>query len=154
MISDKTKLEKLGKEWIAVKRSQGMVEANTFGGMPLGVAVLTEEFMDLCHNLVLVYACAVLNDVLDQFRKERHFSCNSRYLGALMDESKNHIPWVNFPLVDEGKEHRNDIAHDLKLLPRADCWKYIDAIEQELIAWQVIPGPVKVDVTLTITPTT
>jgi len=56
-----------------------------------------------------------------------------------MWSSKNALPWVDIEKVDEGRERRNDVAHERKFLPRRECQKYIDAIEDELVPWKVLP---------------
>jgi hypothetical protein len=41
--------------------------------------------------------------------------------------------------VDEGRDKRNDVAHNDLVLASGESWKYIDSVERELINWQIIP---------------
>ena len=66
-----------------------------------------------------------------------------------MTASQSAMSWADFDTVDEGRKCRNALAHDQTIPPRADSWKYIDAIEAELIAWSILDGPVKADYTIT-----
>ena len=34
---------------------------------------------------------------------------------------------------------RNRLAHNAVIVPKQDCFKYIDAIEAELLAWGFLP---------------
>jgi hypothetical protein len=63
--------------------------------------------------------------------------------------SQTSLPWVAFDSVSEGRDERQKAAHGVKIVARADCWKYIDAIEQELVAWGVLSGPVVPEYTIT-----
>jgi hypothetical protein len=93
---------------------------------------------NIAHNLPFLHACSVLNDILEQLRDENHFQCKGRTLGALVKESEHHLPWNNFALIKEIVWRRNGLAHHSNILPREDCWRYIDAIEQELVAWKIV----------------
>ena len=90
------------------------------------------------HNLPFVHAFAVLNDALKQLALEGHFNCKSIFLGALLEKSEKALPWRDFALVSVGVDHRNDVAHRGQLLDRGECWKYIDTVKAELIAWGII----------------
>ncbi len=48
------------------------------------------------------------------------------------------LTWTDFNVVDDGRQRRNDLAHEAKLLTKVDCLKYIEAIEAELAAWGVV----------------
>ncbi len=80
----------------------------------------------------------MLNDVLEQLASEGHFACKSHFLGALLKESENAIPWQDFDLIKVGSELRNRVAHDGLLLGRGECWKHIDAIKAELNGWNLV----------------
>jgi hypothetical protein len=55
-----------------------------------------------------------------------------------MAASANLLPWRDYALVDTGKTARNDLAHEAKLVDKANCFRFIDAIEAELKAWNVL----------------
>ena len=98
----------------------------------------THAIRDISHNLVLLFAFSVFEDVLKQLKSKKYFTSDNNNLGNLMHKSRNHLPWQDYILVDEAREKRNEIAHDQAIFPRDDCWKYIDAIENELVQWGVI----------------
>ena len=55
-----------------------------------------------------------------------------------MGASQKLLPWQNYDLVDNGRVARNDLAHEAKLSSKADCLRFINAIEAELKAWGII----------------
>jgi len=137
MISDLIALRELRDSWAGVRQLRDKVKACLLGSFAQG-ASFAIHIADITHNLPFIQAFSVLNDVLLQLRDEGHFECSSIFLGALIESSKNRIPWTNFELVREGVDRRNGVAHHGDIVPRGDCWKYIDAIEVELVAWNVI----------------
>ncbi len=90
------------------------------------------------YNLPLVLAYAVLDRVLRELRDQGAFTCNTWKLGAKMAASQNVLPWQDYHLVDNGRVARNYLAHKAKLLSKADCLQFIDAIESELTAWNIV----------------
>jgi hypothetical protein len=98
---------------------------------------------DFANSLALVYAYAVLGNALETLRDKGWFRCNTWMLGPLMKEShsaKSKLAWRDFGLVWEGKDKRDDVAHKADLPSREVCWKYIDAVKAELVAWGFLPG--------------
>ena len=95
---------------------------------------------DEVNNLPFMDACAVLNDVLLQLSREGLFTCRSIFLEKLLAASKEKLPWNDFPLIQEGVERRNGVAHRGEILPRGDCWKYVDAIQAQFVAWSILEG--------------
>ena len=148
MINDTTTLESLMQEWEGVKKNQQKVgtaiRAAGARGTMEAVAVLAQRggVRDICYSLVLVLAYGVLQDTLYALRDEGHFQAGKpgtlAPLGALMKSSQGNIPWVDFATVDEGRDKRNDVAHNAQVLPHNECEKYIDAIEQELRGWNIL----------------
>jgi hypothetical protein len=140
VIKDADARRDLVASWKAVRAAQGRVEMNVRYASA-GGGGLSRSFLDSCHNLILIYAFAVFSDVLSQLRDEGAFKCKAWMLQKLMSASREGLPWKNFALVDEGRQRRNDAAHDFKVIPRRDCAKFIDAIEQELVAWGLLSPP-------------
>lgn len=93
---------------------------------------------DAVQNIPFIHACSVLNDTLFQFAKEEHFKCRSHLLGVLVEASKKNLQWNDYDLILEIVKKRNDIAHRGEILKRGDCWRYIDAIENQLISWNIL----------------
>ncbi len=89
---------------------------------------------DAAYNLPFLQACAVLNDVLVHLRGVKA----KTPLGAVVNTSQDALKWVNYPLMKEIVDHRNDLAHRAVFVPCSDCWRYIDAIEAELVAWGIV----------------
>jgi hypothetical protein len=76
----------------------------------------------------------VLNDVLAHLR-----GVNPKTpLGVVVNTSQDALKWVNYPLMKEIVVHRNKLAHHAVFVRRGHCWRYIDAIEAELVAWGIV----------------
>lgn len=143
MIKDQAKLTDYQKEWNTVREFQNKIQRHLNATM-IGVGAIgaSHELRDISHNLVLLFAFSVLEDVLKQLKDEGKFNAKKNGLKCLMDSSKNSLPWQDFVSVDEAREKRNSLAHDQILLPREKCWCYVDAIEAELISWNVVKSEV------------
>lgn len=137
MISDRVILEEIRQSWVEVEALRDKIKRDTLGSFTMGSAAAI-FIADSAHNLPLIHAFAVLNNVLQQIAKERQFKYKGIILGKLLAESKEKLPWKNFAIIEEGVERRNDAAHRNEVLPRGDCWKYIDAIKEQLIEWNIL----------------
>ena len=137
MISNSTALQELRESWNGVRKLRSKVQVSLLGSFAQGGSAAIFA-ADIAHNLPFIHACSVLNDVLLQLRDESHFKCTRFFLGSLMAASKSRLPWTDFDLVKEGVDWRNADAHHGDIVPRGDCWKYIDAIERELINWNIV----------------
>jgi len=134
MIRDPKVKSAIVQAWEGVRKLEGKF-ANTTWQVPGGAAI-TESHPDESYNIPFLLAYAVLDEVLTQLQNEGVFKCkNRRMLGAKMDASRNRLPWQEYDKVYSGKEERNDLAHHAKLVAKADCLAYINAIEVELKAW-------------------
>lgn len=135
MIRDPQIKSEIVKEWDGVRKlQQSFLTAHLLPGFGIINEVIPDEF----HNLPFVLAFAVLDEVLTQLRDQGHFKCKSSLLGPKMRASRRRLPWQNYDLVNSGRKARNRLAHDARLLAKADCFKYIDAMEIELRAWGII----------------
>lgn len=132
MISDQVVLEEIKQGWQGAEVLRKKTTASLFGGD------FTIFIADQAHNLPFIHACSVLNDVLLQLKEEGHFSCRKFFLGALLNASKDKLTWQNFTLLKECVEKRNEVAHKGQIIPRGDCWKYMDAIREQLIVWGIL----------------
>ena len=90
------------------------------------------------YNLPFVLAYAVLDECLSELVTQRVFACSDRNIGPKMKASQGAITWKDYHLVDTGRDRRNDVAHRAELQSKADCLRYIQAIEDELKAWGVM----------------
>jgi len=91
-------------------------------------------------NLPFLLAYAILDQALAELIDQGTIQCHKKrpLLGEKMAASVNALPWKNYALVDSRKTARNDLAHEAKLLDKIDCFRFIDAIETELKAWNVL----------------
>jgi hypothetical protein len=143
MISDPTEKAEIEQEWSTVRTLTNW--SRTYPVPGLG-GNINETLPDSFYNLPLVLAYSVLDHVLTQFIIEGVFRCVNRKgtpcfnLGDKMKAAKRAptVPWVNFSRVEKGREARNGIAHQAKLLSKNDCLLYIRAIEAELRNWAII----------------
>ena len=143
MIVDPTKLQEVRDEWkIAIESQNSMRTIIDYYEKKTG-GIWFNDFQNKVHALVLTFAFSVLEKTLKQLRKERLFKCKSDSLKHLMNESQssNAMKWLDLSLVHEARIQRNKLVHEQKPIKREDTWKYIDAIEKELIGWKVLTGP-------------
>ena len=99
---------------------------------------MSDKLLNFCHSLVLVHAYSVLQETLEQYEREGLISPQRPGLKNLMTASQTELDWIDYGKVDDGREARNGVAHDGKILPRLDSWSYIEAIEKELLGWGVV----------------
>jgi hypothetical protein len=137
MVSNLAALSEIRKSWNGVEVLRDRIQGALLGSFAQGASFAIYA-ADAAHNLPFVHAYGVLNDVLEQLSKEGHFCCDSIFLGGLLHASKEELLWENFQLIKEGAHRRNDVAHRGDVLPRVDCWEYIDTIRNQLIAWGVL----------------
>ncbi len=137
MISNPKSLNRIRSLWKAQDDLRNRVQRALLGAFSLGGSSAIFA-ADAAHNLPFVHACSVLNEVLIQLAKEGHYNCKSRFLGKLLRASEKHLPWTDFATIEEAVDRRNKLAHHGAVLPRADCWKYTDAIKHELVTWKII----------------
>ena len=142
MIQDHIIKHEIEEEWKCVRSFQSRIQAHLNASGGIGSIGATHQLRNISHNLTLLFAFSVLEKTLKQFRDEDVFLENRNGLKALMNSSRSTIVWQDFSLVDVAREERNKVAHDQVILDRSECWKYIDCIETELVAWQVIPAKI------------
>ena len=138
MIQNKTILEAIRKDWEYARSRRDFIMRQRLTGIG---GVVPIRLMDFANNLALVFAYGVLQDVLAKLQDEGRFVEKRSTLGPLMAASEHKLSWVDFALVDAGRDERNKVAHEQKVLPRGDCWKYMDAIEQEFASWGILTDP-------------
>ena len=131
--------------WTYIQRVRQRIDlhAKASGSFGLFPHFLT----NLSNNLLFVLAYDALEYALRSLRDDKIFSRSGKIkmLSPLMEASRTGgISWLDYLLVEEGKNKRNDLVHrftrskDAEQLPRAECWKYVDAIERELTHWGLI----------------
>jgi hypothetical protein len=143
MITDIKAMENLRVSWDGVRLLRLKIDRTITGSATLPGS-FTVFIADAAHNLPFLHACGVFNTVLRQLAKERCFSYQGESLGLLIKASVKLSPpvsWVNLQLINEAVKHRHALAHRAKIIPRGDCWRYIDAIEAELVQWGIVDAP-------------
>ena len=141
MIRDSAIKTEIQEDWNGVRKFQSSIQVNLNASSGVIGVGATNKLRNISHNLTLLFAFSVLEAVLKQLRDEGKFSERSNGLKKLMNSSINGLFWIDFNLVDEAREERNKVAHEQKTLERGDCWKYIDAIEKELMSWNIVVNP-------------
>jgi hypothetical protein len=136
MITDKAELDEIRQSWNGVEALKNKVQ-RALGSSAEGASFII-FIADSAHNLPLLHAYAVFNDVVEQLVKEGKFQCKSIFLRALLAAREKALSWKDFALIKEGVDRRNDIAHRSDVLPRAECWKYIEGIREQLAAWTIL----------------
>ncbi len=137
MISDHSALTEIRESWQGVEALRGRIQRALLGSFAEGGSFAIFA-ADAAHNLPFMHAYSVLNDVLKQLEKESHFTCESIFLGSLLHASKDILPWEEFRFIKEGVDRRNHVAHKGEVLPRAECWKHIDTVHEQLLKWNVL----------------
>ena len=131
--SDSAVKSDIARQWTALRK---LCRSSHRQGIAPGVFI-NETPPEEIYNLPLVLAYAVLDEVLSALISQGTFACRDWTLGAKMGASSkpgSGLQWKDYDLVARGKEARNDLAHEAKLLAKADCFRFIDAIEGELKA--------------------
>jgi hypothetical protein len=138
MINDPLMLSEIGKQWAAVRT---LCRGSHRQIVMPGAGTYCETPPDELFNLPLVLAYGVMDQVLDELILQGTFpnpSGRKPPLGAKMDASRAHPSWLDYAQIELGKKARNDVAHEGTLFPKADCLRFIDAIERQLKAWGII----------------
>ncbi len=137
MIRDESSLERLALQWNAIELLQ-----KRFGPLKYitGGTIIEERGSPAeSYNLLMMLAYASLDEALSQFIEEEIFSCQGKkLLGAKMEASRANIPWRNYEIVFEGKEARNELAHESVLSDKNNCLKYVSAIRNEFQSWGLL----------------
>jgi hypothetical protein len=141
-ISDPEARAEIAAEWSAVRLQQVRLQTYIGASMLTGGMVVAQITDDI-YALFLPFAYSVLEHVLEQARDEGRFSCKTSMIGNLMSASKESISWQNFDAVDAGRRTRNDLTHRRIVPSTSATFKAMDAIEAELIGWQLIDGPIQ-----------
>jgi hypothetical protein len=133
MTDDPLTLEKLRTDWHGVRLLRSKIDRVIKGSATLPGS-FTLLIADAAHNLPFLQACAVLNDALAYLR-----GVNPRTpLGSLVKAHRDALSWVNYQLIKKIVCDRNALAHRATFVSRGTCWRYIDAIEAELVAWGIV----------------
>ncbi|MEZ4863382.1 MAG: hypothetical protein R3C14_18840 [Caldilineaceae bacterium] len=138
MITDLIALQEIRSAWNGVEALRERIQVGLFATVGTGSSVYPFHVADAAHNLPFLHAYSVLNDTLQQLASEGNFNCKSIFLGNLLQASEKVLPWNDFTVIKLGAARRNDLAHHGNVLPRSDCWRYIDAIKSELTSWGVL----------------
>ena len=140
MIRDPAVLAEMEKEWQGVEalRKSLKLDAMVAFAMPMFGGHYPRTLSRAANNLPFVHACSVLNEVLITLADEGRFPSRSRFLGALVKASEKALPWVDFPLMQQIVNDRNDVAHRGKLLDENVCWSHIEAIHVQLSQWRIV----------------
>jgi hypothetical protein len=143
MIKDASELTQMRRAWAGVEILRERLLRSGFMSFA-GGGNYPFALVDAAHHVPFLHAHTVLEDALEQlaiegaFPSRRLLAGKRPSLGDLSKDSRNHLPWQDHRTIRIGIVCRNKVAHDGELLPRADCWKHINAIGRELHAWGVI----------------
>lgn len=137
-----TAVKELQSEWDGVVKMQGTMKGTIIlaftGGLFRGGSGAGNRLRDILYNLPLLLAFDVLKQTLIKAEAEDLFDCWNNSLGALMDRSKDSLPWKDWQALRDGVCRRNEVAHDGELFSQTECLKDIDRIEAQLVAWGII----------------
>jgi hypothetical protein len=138
MIADAAMLQEVQDGWEFVRESRNIIVGNcnvaAIGALSFNQAAMR----NIGFNLLIASGFSVLEQALRQLRDEGSFSGKDNRLGLLMANSRTGLPWVDFPLVDAGRNDRNQSIHARTYMPHEKCRDYLVAIEKELHAWGIL----------------
>ena len=138
MITDPSTLADIQAKWSAIRvlASKGMTGAQ----LPSGSYIIFPQKDPRYFNLPLLLAYSALEQVLEQLAYEGTVPAPSGRptLHARLLAAQNSLSWTSFATIDEGRQRRNELAHDAALLNEQECLRFIGAIEIELIAWRIV----------------
>lgn len=139
MIKDINILQEIIAEWTAVEElfltarySWTEVEAAP------SIIEPTRDVAIVASNLCVIFATAILEKALAQFREEKVFKSNTFSLNNLMEASTKNLSWRNYRLIDDVRRKRNAIAHENVRFSEEDCFDMILAIREELVGWSIL----------------
>ena len=137
MINDQGVKSAIARDWRVVRR---FCEGSHRQWLSPGGGFINETPPEDFYNLPFLLAYAILDQVLDELLDQGAFQCHMKrpLLGDKMFASRELIPWRDYDLVNTGRRARNELAHEAKLLPRDQCFAFIDAIEAELKGWGIL----------------
>jgi hypothetical protein len=142
MITDPAVQKNIAQQWSAMRvlcrssHRQAIVAPGVF---------INETPPDEFYNLSFILAYAVLDPILDALIDQGVFTISKIFqkkrlipLGKKMNASRKYLPWVDYSQIEIGKNASNDLRHRAKVLAKSDCLLFIDKLEAELKAWNVI----------------
>jgi hypothetical protein len=135
MIRDPQAKLEIARDWVVVRK---LCEGSHLQWQSENGSVINESRPDDSYNLPLVLAYCVLDTCLDELVAQGVFSCATWKLKPKMEASRGPLTWKDYHLVDTGRDRRNDLAHRAKLETKADCLRYVQAVEDELKGWGIL----------------
>jgi len=137
VIKDPTLLAKRQESWASMLVLRLTITTDT--GLAFSMGHYFPHYADeAAHNLPLLIACGVLNEVLLDLRDQNEFPVGRdrrETLGVLMGYSRGALSWLNFVRIEQIKNARDDLAHHGVMLSRDDSFAAVDDIWCQLIAW-------------------
>ena len=108
--------------------------------LPVGpFVVVSHEQRDLTNAVVLLLAYSALESALDALKQRGDFERKTHRLGPNMEAARNAgVPWRDYASVERGKEARDALAHQFRIPPRAEVWRFADAVGAELRGWGLL----------------
>jgi hypothetical protein len=138
MITDANALREARDGWDFVRDCRNVIVGNCDVAAMQTLGFNQSGVRDIGFNLLLASAFSVLEEVLRQLRDEGKFSGKDNRPKPLMADSRGTLPWLEFALVDRGREDRNQSIHERRFLSHGLCRDYIAAIEREMHHWGIL----------------
>lgn len=137
MIVDNIVLQEIQADWVGVRSNLNKTIFDSFRNRLL--IPPPQEIRILQGNISIILAYGVLQKVLKTIKDQNIFNSQSDKLGDLMKGSKDVIAWSGYGVVDEGRNKRNNLAHEAQIIRSwSDIIKYINTIELNLKGWGII----------------
>jgi len=138
MIVSSSALSKLQSEWRGVVQMRDRVRHLVVSTFAFD-STQSPTFGDVLYNLPSVLAFDVLTKVLLLARDEGRFGSSGVQLDELMDSAKTALSWLDWQYLRDSGKRRNEIVQHAKLYGDLQCLLDIARIEDQLVAWGIIP---------------
>jgi hypothetical protein len=140
MIKDPALLAKRQNSWASMLVLQLTITSDTGMAFSLGHH-FPHRAAEAAHNLPLLIACGVLNEVPLDLRNQNEFYTGKdkrETLGVLMGYSRSALSWLNYRRIEQIKNARDDLAHHGVMLSHDYSWAAVDDVWCQLVAWGIV----------------
>lgn len=135
MTPDAPWAKEIRASWWFLLRMQSALHHGLHGGIYDQPRPVTADFESACYGLLLVQAYGALESALRHLRDEGVFTSNASGLERLMSASRTYLPWIDYLFVDEGRQYRNSLVHEMTTARGFNVLAYVRAVQEELASW-------------------
>jgi hypothetical protein len=135
LIIDANAVATIRTEWSAVVKVREHMRHLMAG--PVG-SIADGALHSVVYNLPLLLAFNVLERALRALKRQRQIAGSSEQLGDLMDLFQGDPSWLEWSVLRDGERRRHAIVHSGELFSGVECLADIEAVEEQLGAWEIL----------------